>query len=209
MVYVIFVNLLNIGREIVRNGGRNVAASVVSMRGSDSEESAVSLNRGVKEAQAQENELLTCNTSVSLTEKGPSRQIVLSPQVQRKMYPGKYMDKRLLCVSVLRDTGYTFIVVKRSLLPPRSLTENEVTYVLMDWTTRSAPIAKVQVTTPLYNGELRALAVENPIADMIIGNIDVASEGGKEEKEAIGAVQTRKAAMKQRENIDECEEATD
>ncbi|GFR87561.1 zinc finger protein [Elysia marginata] len=77
----------------------------------------------------------------------------------------------------------------------------------MDGTTRSAPIAEVQVTTPFYNGELRALAVENPIADVIIGNIDGASEKGTEEKAAIGAVQTRKAAMKQRVNLDEYEEA--
>ena len=78
-------------------------------------------------------------------------------------------------VSVLRDTGCTFAVVKRSLLPSGCLTGAIQTYVLMDGTVRSAPIAEVEVTTPFFRGQLRALAVENPIADVIIGNIDGAS----------------------------------
>ncbi|GFR87557.1 cold shock protein 1 [Elysia marginata] len=84
-------------RNCPKRREKTVAASAVRMRGSDSGKSAVSLNRGNKENQAQDSELLTCNTSVSLKEKVPARQIVLSAQVQKKMYPGKYMDTGLLC----------------------------------------------------------------------------------------------------------------
>ena len=81
--------------------------------------------------------------------------IVLSAKEQRKMYPGRYMNSGELGgreVSVLRDTGCTFAVVKRSLLPPGDLTGAIQTYVLMDGTVRSAPIAEVEVTTPFYRG---------------------------------------------------------
>ena len=71
---------------------------------------------------------------------------------------------------------------------------------------RSAPIAEVEVTTPFYKGQLRALAVENPIADVIIGNIDGASGEHREESETACAVKTRSAAMKQSDDSDRVED---
>ncbi|RUS90147.1 hypothetical protein EGW08_002114 [Elysia chlorotica] len=54
-------------------------------------------------------------------------------------------------------------------------------------------IAEVEVTTPFFAGKLRALAVESPIADIIIGNVDGASEEIREESAIAEAVHTRSA----------------
>ena len=168
---------------------------------------------GGKMSRAEDRELvetsekLVSNSNVSLEmDKNP---IVLSAKEQRKMYPGRYMNSGELGgreVSVLRDTGCTFAVVKRSLLPSGCLTGAIQTYVLVDGTVRSAPIAEVEVTTPFYKGQLRALAVENPIADVIIGNIDGASGEHREESEMACAVKTRSAAMKQSDDSDRVED---
>ena len=152
-------------------------------------------------------EKLVSNSNVSLEmDENP---IVLSAKEQRKMYPGRYMSSGELGgreVSVLRDTGCTFAVVKRSLLPPGDLTGAIQTYVLMDGTVRSAPIAKVEVTTSFYRGQLRAPAVENPIADVIIGNIDGVSGEHREESETACAVKTRSTAKKQSDDSDRVED---
>ncbi len=81
---------------------------------------------------------------------------------------GRVLEKN---VSVLRDTGCSSIVVKRSLINDCNLTCKERMAVLIDGTVRRFPIAAIHVDTPYYTGDLEAMCMERPIYDLIIGNI--------------------------------------
>ena len=78
-------------------------------------------------------------------------------------------------VQTLRDTGCTGAIVKKDLLTAKQLTGETGLYMTVDKTIRSAPIAEVYVDTPFYRGIVSALCLENPICELIIGNIEGAS----------------------------------
>ena len=50
------------------------------------------------------------------------------------------------------------------------MTSEVHTCVLLDGTVRKFPLAKVQVDTPYYVGEVECMCMEKPICDLIIGN---------------------------------------
>ena len=52
------------------------------------------------------------------------------------------------------------------------LTGESKTCVLIDGTVRRVPIAVVNVDTPYFEGEVTALCMNNPVYDLILGNID-------------------------------------
>ncbi len=81
---------------------------------------------------------------------------------------GRIFEKN---VSVLRDTGCSSIVVKRSLVNDCNLTGKECMAVLIDGTVRPFPIGAIHVDTPYYRGDVEAMCMERPIYDLIIGNI--------------------------------------
>ena len=74
-------------------------------------------------------------------------------------------------VAVLHDTGCTCAVVCRSLVTMDQMTDKKWLCALIDRTISRLPVAKLQVDTPYYKGELYAMCVEDPIYDLIIGNI--------------------------------------
>ena len=74
-------------------------------------------------------------------------------------------------VTVLHDTDCTSAVVCRSLVTMDQMTDKKWSCALIDRTIRRLPVAKLQVDTPYYKGELYAMYVEDPIYDLIIGNI--------------------------------------
>ena len=74
-------------------------------------------------------------------------------------------------VTVLHDTGCTSAVVHRSLVAMDQMTNKKWLCALIDRTICRVPVAKLQVNTPYYKGELYAMCVEDPIYDLIIGNI--------------------------------------
>ncbi|KAH3717167.1 hypothetical protein DPMN_059947 [Dreissena polymorpha] len=75
-------------------------------------------------------------------------------------------------IRVLRDTGCSSVVVKRSLVPNHSFTGKVQNCVLLDGTVRQFPTAKVFVETPYFTGKVIAMCVESPVYDLILGNID-------------------------------------
>ncbi|XP_071964120.1 uncharacterized protein [Antedon mediterranea] len=75
------------------------------------------------------------------------------------------------CVSVLRDSGCSGVVVKKDLVSAEQLTGKEKTCVLIDGTVRNLPVALIQVNTPFFSGNTYALCMNNPIYDLILGNI--------------------------------------
>ena len=74
-------------------------------------------------------------------------------------------------VQVLRDTGCNGVIVKCDLVPHRCFTGSRQRIILMDRSIIEVPVAKVRVDTPVFGGEVYALCVQNPVCEVIIGNI--------------------------------------
>ena len=79
-------------------------------------------------------------------------------------------------VTLLRDSGSRQIVVRKSLLDPSKLTGKFDTCVLADGTKRRVPIARVFLDTPYVVGEFDAWCMEQPIFDLIIGEVSGARQ---------------------------------
>ncbi len=64
---------------------------------------------------------------------------------------------------------------------------------LIDGTRREFPLAQVNVGTPFFTGKLLALVMENPLSDVILGNILGARvpDNPEEQKQERSAVETR------------------
>ncbi|XP_070550990.1 uncharacterized protein [Ptychodera flava] len=81
-------------------------------------------------------------------------------------------------IKVLRDSGCSGVVVRSDLVKSTQLTGEVRTCVMIDGTCRRAPVARLNISTPYYQGEVDALCMQTPIYDLIIGNIDGAREPG-------------------------------
>ena len=79
-------------------------------------------------------------------------------------------------VHMLRDTGCNGVIVKYALVPPQCFTGCHQQLILMDRSVIDGPVAKVRVDTPVFCGEVYALCIQNPICDLIIGNITGAQQ---------------------------------
>lgn len=93
-------------------------------------------------------------------------------------------------VTVLRDTGCSTVVVRRSLVAEEDLTGKEEICVLIDGTVRRTPVAKITVDTPYLTGRVLAVCMKDPLYDLIIGNIAGVSDPSDVVKE-LQAVTTR------------------
>ena len=113
-----------------------------------------------------------------------------STNVSMPIAPG-YVDGTP--VTVLRDTGCSGVVVKRSMVKDKSLTGDIQVCILADGTRVDAPIARVFVDTPYLKGEYVAWCMANPVYDLIIGNVENAREPGNPDLcwQEVGAVETR------------------
>jgi hypothetical protein len=74
-------------------------------------------------------------------------------------------------VTVLRDTGCSSVVVKQSLVRDKYILSKTHTCLLVDGSEIPTPVAMVEVSTPYYTRRVKALCMEKPIFDLIIGNI--------------------------------------
>ena len=74
-------------------------------------------------------------------------------------------------VDTLRDTGCSGVVVKRSLVSNEMLTGESHICFLIDGTARRFPVAVVHICTPYLCGEVKAMCMEKPVYDLIIGNV--------------------------------------
>lgn len=100
--------------------------------------------------------------------------------------------------TVLRDSGCSGVVVGKSLVPEGAWTKETQQCVLLDGTVREVPIAELNVDTPYYIGTVRAMVMDNPLYDLVIGNIPGArgpADPSKDWKysnvDEVGAVETR------------------
>ena len=74
-------------------------------------------------------------------------------------------------IQAIRDTGCTTIVVRQNLVHPSQYTGERCVLVMMDSTSRSFPLVRCTVDTPIFSGEITAVCVPNPVSDLIIGNV--------------------------------------
>ena len=99
-------------------------------------------------------------------EEGKRGNFVLSEQMP--VTEGKVNGQ---CVSVLRDSGCSGAVIRRSLVKDEQLTGLQQLCVLIDGTVRRVDEAEVDVQTLFFNGKIKAMCMQKPIYDLIIGNI--------------------------------------
>ena len=74
-------------------------------------------------------------------------------------------------VEVLRDSGCSTAVVRTELVRPDQMTGSERVCILIDGTEKTFPVARVCVDSPFFVGELQVLCMENPVYDVILGNV--------------------------------------
>ena len=74
-------------------------------------------------------------------------------------------------VKVLRDTGCTTTVVRRSLCDLSDFSGEKQACLLMDGTLIVKPLVVTHIDTPFYTGQVKAIAMEHPVCDVVIGNI--------------------------------------
>jgi len=74
-------------------------------------------------------------------------------------------------VSVLRDAGCSTVVAKRELVNNEQMTGGTETCILIDGTVRRTPVADIEIETPYYTGKVKVVCMENPLYDVIIGNV--------------------------------------
>ena len=74
-------------------------------------------------------------------------------------------------VRVLRDTGCSGGIIRRSMCSEDSFTGEMRTCVMINGDTFTAPVVNIMVDTPYFTGQFNALAVEKPVKDIVVGNI--------------------------------------
>ncbi|XP_040071417.1 uncharacterized protein LOC120843961 [Ixodes scapularis] len=74
-------------------------------------------------------------------------------------------------VTVLRDSGCNTVVVKRDLVPDDKLTGVSSPVFLLDRTVKYLPEAEIEVRTPFFTGSLIAKCMDNPLYDLVLGNV--------------------------------------
>ena len=100
----------------------------------------------------------------------PIMSAACSDKLARKMpvTKGYVGDKQ---VSVLRDSGCSGAVIRKSLVLPQQMTGKESTCVLIDGTVRKVPVARIHVDTPYLVDRIDVLCMQNPLYDLILGNV--------------------------------------
>lgn len=102
-------------------------------------------------------------------------------------------------VQVLRDTGCSGIVVRQQLVDQSQQLGMTQGLKLVDGTERCVPVAEVRISSPYFNGTTKAWCMDNPLYDVIIGNVPGAHPPDKpnlEYKQSVAIVETR--AQKQK-----------
>jgi hypothetical protein len=71
----------------------------------------------------------------------------------------------------LRDTGCSTVIVNSRWVPQPMRELGKVEIYAFDSTVRSYPVVAVEVVTPFFQGVVQAVAVENALYPLIIGNV--------------------------------------
>ncbi|XP_071501873.1 uncharacterized protein [Diadema antillarum] len=74
-------------------------------------------------------------------------------------------------VDVLRDSGCSTAVVRTELVRADQMTGSQRTCILIDGSEKQFPVATVMIDSPFFVGELEVLCMNNPVYDVILGNV--------------------------------------
>ncbi|XP_062599575.1 uncharacterized protein LOC134261133 [Saccostrea cucullata] len=100
-------------------------------------------------------------------------------------------------VTVLRDTGCSGIVVRKSKIDEANLIQDKFqTCILADGSSIRVPVASIFFDTPYITGTFEAWCMEKPVYDLIIGNVAKVRAPGDPDPEwsEANAVETRQQA---------------
>ena len=84
------------------------------------------------------------------------------------LFPGSVNN---IACSVLRDTGCSTVGIKGSFIKPEDYTGETTTCIMFDGSECTLPTAHAHIDTPFFKGNVIALVVSSPVADIILGNI--------------------------------------
>ncbi|KAK3870891.1 hypothetical protein Pcinc_023917 [Petrolisthes cinctipes] len=102
-------------------------------------------------------------------------------------------------VTILRDTGCSTIVVRKSLVPASKFTGRNCSVRLANCAVERYPLAQVHIKCPYFTGTVNDVCMEEPIYDVLIGNVPGAlplQEMYSTPEAGVSAVATRAAAQK-------------
>ena len=75
-------------------------------------------------------------------------------------------------VRVLRDTGCTGVVVRRSLVSDGQMLNKQSGVTLINNYNQRCPMARIKIDCPFFRGTTDALCIDDPAHDLVIGNIE-------------------------------------
>ena len=75
-------------------------------------------------------------------------------------------------VRVLRDTGCTGVVVRRSLVSDGQMLNKQSGVTLINNYKQRCPVARINIDCPFFRGTTDALCIDDPSHDLVIGNIE-------------------------------------
>ena len=75
-------------------------------------------------------------------------------------------------VRVLRDTGCTGVVVRRSLVSDGQMLNKQSGVTLINNYRQRCPVARINIDCPFFRGSTDALCIDDPAHDLVIGNIE-------------------------------------
>jgi len=83
-------------------------------------------------------------------------------------------------VLVMRDSGCTTVLVKKSLVPKENFTGKVINVIMANSEVCSYPQAEINVKTPYFTGKTFAACLETPLFYLIIGEVPGATSGNLE-----------------------------
>ena len=75
-------------------------------------------------------------------------------------------------IRVLRDTGCTGVVVRRSLVSDGQMLNKQSGVTLINNYKQRCPVARIDIDCPFFRGTTDALCIDDPAHDLVIGNIE-------------------------------------
>ena len=75
-------------------------------------------------------------------------------------------------IRVLRDTGCTGVVVRRSLVSDGQMLNKQSGMTLINNYKQRCPMARINIDCPFFRGTTDALCIDDPAHDLVIGNIE-------------------------------------
>ncbi|KAK3894713.1 hypothetical protein Pcinc_001524 [Petrolisthes cinctipes] len=110
----------------------------------------------------------------------------------------------MLCgteVDVLRDTECSTVVVRKGLVPSENMTGETCLVKVANSTVECYPLARVTIKSTYYTGTTKAVCMDAPVYDVMVGNIPGATElqNPLEDLAFTDDVETREASLRAKE----------